>query len=581
MLSFFTSTSFIFGQETNALEKLPPSINTPEYDESAPVISLDGKKLFFTRTGYPDFNRTLIDDNIDLSKTYSKEEYDQKLASIYQALGAKYVINTSTSKLNQDIWYANMEDSLSMIIVHPGYPANNALPNSFVSTGIDSNAYLSINQFFEDGSMYAGFSTIYQYKNGNFSFPEPIHIYNFELKSGDVNLSMSRDGDILVISMRQFDTMGKNDLYFCYRLQPNLYGTPQHMGSVINTNGQETTPYISNNKRRLYFSSDRIGSKGGNDIYYSNRLDYTWKKWSDPKPLGEPFNSTADDSQPFIDEVNEYMYFSSKRDGSSDIFRVSLKEKEEKIYIPPLKIYGQIRNKHTDKLMQAELLYGPATIQGYLEYFSTRTGVFEATIEDGEVFKFYPFKRKFDSQIIHVDASAVVKSGKTDLQLILYLDPQNIDAPVIFLDTLATDTAEVIFADEQENRYYEDGEQIKLEDLAPGRRLSFYNLQFVKSEAIILQKSRTALEEMYRILSTVETLEIVVEGHTDNVGDVQKNIALSQKRAQAVKNYLMNKGIDEDRIQTKGYGPNRPISDNSIESKRQANRRVEIRILKR
>ncbi|HIQ40433.1 MAG TPA: OmpA family protein [Sulfurivirga caldicuralii] len=73
---------------------------------------------------------------------------------------------------------------------------------------------------------------------------------------------------------------------------------------------------------------------------------------------------------------------------------------------------------------------------------------------------------------------------------------------------------------------------------------------------------------------------IVMEGHTDNVGSEAYNKTLSERRAQAVKNYLVSQGITADRIEIVGYGESQPIADNSTPEGRQLNRRVEIKLIK-
>jgi len=77
------------------------------------------------------------------------------------------------------------------------------------------------------------------------------------------------------------------------------------------------------------------------------------------------------------------------------------------------------------------------------------------------------------------------------------------------------------------------------------------------------------------------TMEVLIEGHTDNVGDFDANLQLSKDRVEEVKRYLGTKGIVGDRIQTKGYGPTRPVSPNTTEENRKKNRRVEFTILKK
>jgi outer membrane protein OmpA-like peptidoglycan-associated protein len=94
----------------------------------------------------------------------------------------------------------------------------------------------------------------------------------------------------------------------------------------------------------------------------------------------------------------------------------------------------------------------------------------------------------------------------------------------------------------------------------------------------ILPASYSALNNVVAILRTDSTLKLVVEGHTDNVGKPASNLTLSQKRADAVKHYLIQKGLDASRLEAIGYGQDKPVDDNSKPEGRAANRRVELKL---
>lgn len=562
------------------LEKLGPGINSPDYDESAPVISRDGSTLFFTRTASPDFMRTLMNGDEDISRILDEPAYLARLGEIYSILSGRMVSDPVRSVFNQDIWMASTDISKPNAL-HPGYPVNNALPNSIVSTGKDTNCYVSINQFYRDGSMYAGFSTVCIENDSTTTFPEPIHIYDFEAKGGDVNLAMSADGNILVISMSRFDSHGENDLYVCFRLKPNLYSKPKHMGPVLNSPGQETTPFISSDNRKLYFSSNRPGTLGGNDIYVSDRQDYTWRKWSDPVPLEVPFNSPADDSQPFFDAVHNDLYFSSKRDGTSDIFRVSLTPVPK--LQQPVRINGKIMDSSTGKILPAEVFWGPGSAEGYLEFFRTNTGSFTATLTENESYKFLPRKANYRAHPVRFDALEAAREGVYTYDIVLYLTPKELFKPADTTREAAADKPADVKQQEipirRETRS-SAGQQIRDSDLKVGSKISFYDIYFLQSTPEILEKSGPALEELIRVMKENPTLEIRIEGHTDNVGDPGKNMVLSEQRAEAIKAYLVRQGIPPGRIKTKGFGPHAPMTSNATEELREKNRRVEIRILK-
>jgi outer membrane protein OmpA-like peptidoglycan-associated protein len=94
----------------------------------------------------------------------------------------------------------------------------------------------------------------------------------------------------------------------------------------------------------------------------------------------------------------------------------------------------------------------------------------------------------------------------------------------------------------------------------------------------LLPASFNSLNEVARILKSNPTLQLSVEGHSDNVGKPASNLNLSQKRAEAVKNYLVQNGIEANRLEAKGFGQEKPVADNSTPEGRAANRRVELKL---
>jgi OmpA-OmpF porin, OOP family len=103
---------------------------------------------------------------------------------------------------------------------------------------------------------------------------------------------------------------------------------------------------------------------------------------------------------------------------------------------------------------------------------------------------------------------------------------------------------------------------------------------FQQSKANILETSFGELRNLAEFLQQNSTVHIVIEGHTDNIGKAEDLIQLSTDRANAVKDFLIEQGIDEQRITTEGLGPKFPLNDNSSDDLRQLNRRVEVRITK-
>lgn len=573
------------GQEAELmpLEKLPFPVNTPEYDEGGAILSPDGKSLFFTRSGFPGFDRTLIHEGEDAATTQPEYDYRSLLSSIYSEISNQEITDPYGSSFNQDILFAGLHGDTIGEVIHPGYPVNNALPNSVVSARLDSQRLVVINQFYRDGSMYAGFSLL-PHSNGVFGFPEPLHIYDYYNISSDVSMALSARGQVMILSLERKDTYGQKDLYVSFRIEDDLWSTPQNIGMSLNSAWTETTPHIAADNRRLYFASDRPGGMGGLDIYVTERLDYTWLKWSTPKLLNAPINSAFDDSQPFDDERNSNFYFTSRRDGSADIFRQPLKPKPR--LKAPIIIKGLVLDELTYRPIRAEVLFGPTDVKSYLEYYHTFTGEFSAVFTEYGVYKFLAHKPGYKDARMMFDTRLADKADLPVHEVIIFMrrdttGPVADPIPVVLheLQPVSIRTPEV--AESTTRSPSATLEETPLFAAPPkaGDKITFYNIYFRQSEAVILSASQKALDDLYRLLYTYPDVQIRIEGHTDNVGNERDLMELSWQRAQAIKVNLVRNGINPVRISTIGFGSMRPVADNRNEDGRVKNRRVEIQVV--
>jgi outer membrane protein OmpA-like peptidoglycan-associated protein len=519
----------------NKLEKLPPFVNS-SYDEISPVPSRDGRTLFFTRVGYPVFNRTLLIDSVDVALKSTPELYRQTLADVYSQIAGYKVLNPESAGFNEDVWVLQMGDSaFAKEVEHPGYPLNNALPNSLVTMTPDPNAFYIINQFQLNGNMDRGFSIIRKINDTLWSFPEPVEIKNYYTITSDVSLTMSFDGKILILSATRFDSRDM-DLYVSFREGPNKWSEPQHLGNVINSAKRETTPYLSEDNLTLYFSSNRPtgpGSNTGNDIYVSKRLDDTWKNWTVPIRLDEPVNSKADDSQPYFNMTTGYLYFTSRRDGSSDIFRMQI--------APPqpteLLVRGRILNSKTGELMKnVQVFYSPKG--NPRNSLNAPDGTYALKVPRGVQFELVASKPAFSGRIEMVQFPWHYYYFR-EQYVDLYLDPMEVNATI---------------------------------DLQP--------IFFQQSKSVIIEDSYPELERLAVTMLENPTLRIRVEGHTDNLGKAEDLLKLSEERALAIKDFLTKKGVQADRVETIGYGAKFPKVNNDDDTLRPQNRRVEVRITK-
>ncbi|MFQ3578790.1 MAG: OmpA family protein [Bacteroidales bacterium] len=112
------------------------------------------------------------------------------------------------------------------------------------------------------------------------------------------------------------------------------------------------------------------------------------------------------------------------------------------------------------------------------------------------------------------------------------------------------------------------------------KKIILENVYFNTGTSELKSESFKSLDNLYELMKNKKTLEIELAGHTDNVGDDASNMKLSQDRANAVKSYLVKKGISSNRIQAVGYGKQHPIATNDTPEGRSKNRRTEVKIIK-
>lgn len=113
----------------------------------------------------------------------------------------------------------------------------------------------------------------------------------------------------------------------------------------------------------------------------------------------------------------------------------------------------------------------------------------------------------------------------------------------------------------------------------PARKYTLDNVHFDFGKATLRPESYPELEELVGYLKNKDAIRVEIAGHTDNVGKDADNVRLSQQRADAIRNYVIKKGIEPARVTAKGYGASQPIGDNETDQGRQLNRRTEVRIL--
>ena len=513
------------------IEKLNSNINTQRFDEISPILSKDGSTLFFTRVGYPIFNKTLIEQNKNLAHSLSPEAYSEKLQKVYSEVAQQNISYPDQSTFNQDIWIGTLVKEDFKMVTHPGYPLNNALPNSVCSVSYDGNSVVLINQFNKHGGMNKGFSSSTKQAGGKWSFPAPIYIHDYYNTDPDVSLCVNVYENIMILSLARNDAIGANDLYVSIKTGAYSWSSPKNLGSDINTGSRETTPFLATDNRTLYFSSNRPGTKGGSDIYISKRVGDGWENWTTPRPVQSPINSTADDSNPVFDFNSGFLYFTSKRHGSSDIFRVRIAQPVS----DQVTVKGVIVDAKTRELTNASIMTGVGDPKNYQETYISEDGTFKIKVPKGVKYNLVAKKDGYIGQ----EESVSFKANYT---------------------------------------YFKEYEvRLTLNPIEAGTKIHLKPIYFEQSKAIILEKSYPHLNELADFLQNNQNLYIRIEGHTDNQGREEDLLKLSQERAQAIKDYLIyKKSIKPVRLETAGFGGTQPVNSNKTEEERRQNRRVEV-----
>ncbi|WP_460948605.1 OmpA family protein [Spirosoma daeguense] len=481
-------------------ENLGKTVNS-NGQEVAPVISPDGRTLYFTRN----FNKA----------------------------------NTGSPN-RQDVWYSTLESGVWSEAINMGSPINNAGDNAISGLATDGRTAYLINVYRPDGGMSFGISSSIRTKAG-WSQPVECKIannYNLHEKN-QLEFCVTPNGQAIILAVQRKDTRGDRDLYVSLLKPDQTWSEPVSLGGVINTADSESSPFLAADGRTLYFTSAGHPGYGNGDIFVSRRLDESWGNWSEPENLGPSINTAEWDGYFTIPAAGDYAYLSSRAGslGEDDIFRLKLYPaiKPDPVAI----VSGQVLDSQTKKPVASEVvsgLFGEQKEISKVEY-SPETGEYKLILPTQKTYNLVANKDGYFPTSETLDLSKDKR-----------------------------------FRDIRKNLYL-----VKIE---PGQKIVMREVLFQQSQFELLPGANTELDRVVAMLEKYPTMELLIEGHTDNQGEWEPNMKLSEDRVRVVKEYIASKGVVATRIQTKAWGPSKPIASNETEEKRKQNRRVEFTILK-
>lgn len=361
--------------------------------------------------------------------------------------------------------------------------------------------------------------------------PELLPVINS--RAWDSQPALSSDGRAIIFSSERPGGYGGRDLWLTVRGDQGWI-QPINLGSGVNSPGNEENPFLHSDENTLYFTSDYWPGFGGRDLFMTHRI--RGNEWSVIRNLGFPINSADHEEGVFIESSGRQGYFSSARGGRFDLYSFVL---DPAIRPRPTLLYKMVVvDSETDQAIEGvEVHVYDWTHNKLVRRITTDEEGFAAFLIDGD--RQYGITLSKNDYAIH--------SFNKTIQGDLHQDQ--------------TDT-------------------IGINPMEDSSTLILENVHFATGEARLLDGSGTELDLLAEYLSQNSPITIRLTGHTDNVGKPEDNMELSQKRANAVKNYLTGRGIDGARITAEGRGESQPIATNNTEEGKQKNRRTEITIIR-
>ena len=438
---------------------------------------------------------------------------------------------------SEDVWHSKFEKGLWGFARNLGRPLNSDGPDNLVAVGADNNTMLF--------KLPDGLAFRYRSENGWTDFEKMRIEINSE--SSHFVGSLASDGRTLIFSAMMRNNLfydvhcEENDLFISFLDSTGVWSKPLNLGPSINTPGEESSPFLSHDGKTLYFATNGRPGYGDLDIFASQRSGEGWTEWSEPLNLGPSINSASFDAYYTIPAAGNYAYLVSYYGGfgKADIFRVRLGESS--VSKPVVLVHGKVLNKKTDQPVGASIVFedlksGKRAGEARSD---PKTGMYQIVLPYGSNYAFMAQSDGYFSVRENFNTTMMDKFKELDLNLLL--------VPI------------------------EVGETVKLN-----------NVFFDPGLSTLKPESFGELNHLAAMMRHNPTIEIELEGHTDNQGSSQNVLQkLSEDRIAAVKEYLVQHGVLADRIAGFGYGANRPVAPSDTEENRLKNRRVEFKIVKK
>jgi len=352
-------------------------------------------------------------------------------------------------------------------------------------------------------------------------------------KQWDSQPSISSDGKTLYFASYRDSVFGTSDILKTTKVN-GTWSKPERL--AFNTNGNEKSPFIHPDNKTIYFSSDSLPGMGGFDIFMCKKNANG--SWGNPVNLGYPINTEADEVGFFVSTDGSLGYFASNKlsgSGGYDIysFEIPPDKKPDKV----LFVKGRVKGENDEVPLAAKIELRNVTTKEVIDLdYDTLTGKYASVV-------------LFDADYI----MTVKKDGAAYNSQYFSQKDSSIKGVV----TSDLDVKKIIV----------------------GNVYKLNNIRFETNSSALNESSRTIIADFAEFLKGNPKVTVAIHGHTDTEGDPQSNLTLSNDRAKAVYNYLINMGIESARLSYKGFGQSKPVASNDTEEGRSQNRRTEFLII--
>jgi len=357
-----------------------------------------------------------------------------------------------------------------------------------------------------------------------------------KLDSWESQPTVSSDGKTIIFASDRLGGYGKTDLYEINE-QDGKWTTPKNLGSSINSNEHEKSPYLHADGKTLFFASTNFPSLGGFDIFYSRKDSLG--NWQEPQNIGYPINTVADEISLFVSTDGNKAYFASNQlngIGGWDIYSFPLHDDARPERVLFLK--GKLMDENGRVLKDVEL---------EIKNINTNE-VTIVKVDSGNYISSLTLAKDDDVLITIKKEGFAFNSAYISADDTSFSSPANLD--------------------------------FELHSLEQGRSFDLNDIYFETNSFQINSIAKNVLFEFTVYLKLNNNIEIEINGFTDNIGDSITNHVLSENRAKAVYDLLISYDLDKKRLSYNGYGERFPRLDNTTISNRAQNRRTEFRIVR-